>query len=102
MEFLQIVERLADKVGLPGTALILVSFGVWQLLKPIINNINRSTETLVGISSMLAAHNQNALNMHQTCREHGEYICDTKDVLQDNHCAVMNKLTEIHGDIKKQ
>lgn len=100
MDTLIVVERLAEKFGMPLVGIGIVSWGVWQLLKPIINNINRSTETLVDISKMLAAHNQNALNMHDTCRTHGEYLCDAKDILANNRETIMIKLGEMHGDIK--
>jgi len=100
MEYLTVIERLAEKFGVPGVVLGVASLFVWKMIQPIINNINQSTQTLIDMSTLLSSHNQNALDMHQTCREHGEYLCDYKDVIQDNHKEVMIKLSEVHGDIK--
>jgi hypothetical protein len=100
MEMLVVVERLADKFGMSLVGTGIVSWGVWQLLKPIIANINKSTETLSTLCIMLSAHNQNAIDMHMTCREHGEYLCDTKDLLNTNREKIMIKLGEIHSDVK--
>lgn len=101
MDSLVIIERLADKFGVPLVAISIVSWGVWQLMKPIIANINKSTETLTNMCAMLSAHNQNALDMHATCREHGEYLCDAKDLLNTNRETIMIKLGEIHSDVKQ-
>ena len=100
MEYVTIFERLVERIGLPFTALIIVSWGVWQLLKPIINNINESTKILTGLCTMLSEHNQRAVDMHSTCKTHGEYLCDAKDLLQTNRETIMLKLGEIHSDVR--
>ena len=101
MEYIAIFERLAEKIGMPFAALLIVSWGVWQLLKPIVANINKSTDTLTGLCSMLAEHNQRAVDMHATCREHGKYLCDAKALLNGNRETIMLKLGEIHSDVKE-
>ena len=108
MEYLVVAERLFEKFGIPGVAMGIATWFVWQIIKPIINNINQSTQTLIDMSNMLAAHNQNALDMHATCRVHGEYLCDYKEIIADNHKEVLDragnimlKLESIHGDVKK-
>ena len=100
MEYVTIFERLTEKIGMPFAALAIVSWGIWQLLKPIIANINKSTDTLTGLCAMLSAHNQNAIDMHATCKEHGEYLCDAKDILNNNREIIMTKLGDIHHDVK--
>ena len=100
MEYISAIERLMEKFGVPGVAMGIAAWFVWKMIQPIINNINQSTKTLIDISSLLSSHNQNALDMHETCREHGEYLCDYKDVIKNNHTEVMVKLEEISGDIK--
>lgn len=100
MDNLAIIERIADKFGLPLVGMGMVGWGVWQMLKPIIANINKSTETLTGLCSMLAEHNQRAVDMHSECKTHGEYLCDAKDLLNNNRETIMLKLGEIHSDVK--
>lgn len=100
MEYVTIFERLVEKIGLPFAAMAILSWGAWQLLKPIVANINKSTETLNGLCTMLSAHNQNALDMHETCREHGDQLCDAKELLNNNREAILLKLGEIHSDVK--
>ena len=100
MEAIIIIERLADKFGVPLVGISVVSWGVWQLLKPIINNINKSTETLTNLCIMLSEHNQRAIDMHSTCKTHGDYLCDAKDLLNNNRETIMLKLGEIHSDVK--
>ena len=100
MEYVAIFERLVEKIGMPFAALLIVSWGVWQLLKPIVANINKSTDTLTGLCAMLAEHNQRAIDMHQTCKTHGDYLCDAKDILNNNREIIMTKLGDIHHDVK--
>lgn len=100
MEYVAIFERLMEKVGMPISAMLIISYGVWQMLKPIVNNINKSTDTLTGLCAMLAEHNQRAIDMHHTCQTHGEYICDAKDILNNNREIIMTKLGDIHHDVK--
>lgn len=100
MEYVVVFERLAEKIGMPLAAMLIIAWGIWQLLKPIIANINKSTETLTGLCSMLSEHNQRAIDMHQTCQTHGEYLCDAKDLLNTNRETLMLKLGEIHSDVK--
>jgi hypothetical protein len=101
VDYVIIFERLAEKIGLPFAALMIVSWGVWQLLKPIVANINESTKTLTGLTAMLAEHNQRAIDMHETCKTHGDYLCDAKDMLQTNRETIMLKLGEIHSDVRQ-
>ena len=100
MDYITAIERLTEKVGMPFAALLIVSWGVWQLLKPIIANINQSTETLTNLCVMLSEHNQRAVDMHNTCKQHGDYLCDAKDLLNGNREVIMMKLGEIHSDVK--
>jgi len=100
MEYVSIIERLMEKFGVPGVAMGVAAWFVWKIIQPIINNINQSTKTLIEVSTLLASHNQNAIDMHNTCREHGEYLCDYKDVITQNHKEVMVKLEEIGSDVK--
>ena len=100
MDYVLIAERLFEKFGLPGIMIGLCSWFVWKMIQPIINNINQSTNTLVEISSLLSAHNQNAMDMHITCREHGEYLCEAKDLLNTNRETIMIKLGEIQSEVK--
>ena len=95
-------ERLAEKIGMPLAAMLIIAWGIWQILKPIIANINKSTETLTGLCSMLSEHNQRAIDMHQTCQTHGEYLCDAKDLLNKNRETIMLKLEGIHNDVRNQ
>ena len=101
MEYIAIIERLVEKIGMPFAALLIVSWGVWQLLKPIVANINKSTDTLTGLCAMLAEHNQRAVDMHEECKMHGDYLCDAKDLLNNNRETIMIKLGEIHHDVKE-
>ena len=41
------------------------------------------------------------VDMHATCREHGEYLCDAKDLLNNNRETIMLKLGEIHSDVRQ-
>ena len=102
MDNVIIFERLAEKIGMPLAAMLIIAWGIWQLLKPIIANINKSTETLTGLCSMLSEHNQRAIDMHQTCQTHGEYLCDAKDLLNKNRETIMLKLEGIHNDVRNQ
>ena len=100
MEYVTIFERLMEKVGMPISAMLIISYGVWQMLKPIVNNINKSTDTLTGLCAMLAEHNQRAIDMHHTCQTLGDYLCDAKDILNNNREIIMTKLGDIHHDVK--
>ena len=100
MDNLVIIERLLDKFGMQSVVIAVVSWGVWQLLKPIVANINESTKILSSLGIMLSEHNQRAIDMHQTCQTHGEYLCDAKDLLNNNREVIMLKLGEMHSDIK--
>ena len=101
MEQVLIVERLVEKVGMPIGAMLIIAWGIWQMLKPIVNNINKSTDTLTGLCAMLAEHNQRAVDMHEECKMHGDYLCDAKDILNNNREKIMLKLGEIHSDVKE-
>lgn len=102
MEYVVVFERLTERIGMPLAAMLIIAWGIWQLLKPIIANINKSTETLTGLCSMLSEHNQRAIDMHQTCQTHGEYLCDAKDLLNKNRETIMLKLEGIHNDVRNQ
>lgn len=95
-----VLERLLDKFGMQSVVIGIVSWGIWQLLKPIIANINESTKILFSLSIMLSEHNQRAIDMHQTCQTHGEYLCDAKDLLNNNREVIMLKLGAMHKDIE--
>ena len=97
MDYVAIAERLFDKFGVPGLTVGGATWLVWQLLKPIVNNINKSTDTLVSISNLLSSHNQQALDMHDTCRTHGTYMVDVTAAQADNHTESMQVLQQIDG-----
>ena len=100
MDYVLIAERLFDKFGIPGIAMGVAAWFIWKLIQPIINNVNQSTNTLVEVSKMLAEHNQRAVDMHDTCKEHGGYLCEATSLLNTNREQIMIKLGEIHGDVK--
>lgn len=100
MDYVLVVERLFDKFGVPGIAMGIASWFIWKLIQPIINNVNQSTHTLVEVSKMLSEHNQRAIDMHDTCKEHGGYLCEATELLNNNREKIMIKLGEIHSDVR--
>ena len=38
--------------------------------------------------------------MHDTCKEHGGYLCEATELLNNNREKIMIKLGEIHSDVR--
>ena len=63
-------------------------------------NLKAAADTMQAMSITFATHDQRAAMMHDTCKDHGGLICDTKDLFVEYHRETMTKLTEIHAELK--